>query len=119
VEYAFILVLIAVVVVVTAAVLAGIVAGAVAGGAVGGLAGLLHGMGVPDQEAAYYEGEFKGGKSIVTVRADERREEAADIMRQLGAYDARTRPAGGPISDTVDRVVESPADASRPVRPIV
>ena len=99
--------------------LAGIVAGAVAGGAVGGLAGLLHGMGVPDQEAAYYEGEFKGGKSIVTVRADERREEAADIMRQLGAYDARTRPAGGPISDTVDRVVESPADASRPVRPIV
>ena len=99
--------------------LAGLVAGAVAGGAVGGLAGLLHGMGVPDHDAAYYEGEFKGGKTIVTVRADDRREEAADIMRQLGAHDASARPSNGPISDTVDRVVESPADATRPVRPIV
>ena len=99
--------------------LAGIVAGAVAGGTIGGLAGLLHGMGVPDHEATYYEGEFKGGKTIVTVRADERRQEAADIMRQLGAYDASARPTGGPISDTVDRVVESPVEESRPVRPIV
>ena len=99
--------------------LAGIVAGAVAGGTVGGLAGLLHGMGVPDQDAAYYEGEFKGGKTIVTVRADERRQEAADIMRQLGAYDASTRPAGGEISATVDRVVETPVDATRPVHPPV
>ena len=99
--------------------LAGIVAGAVAGGTVGGFAGLLHGMGVPDEEATYYEGEFKGGKTIVTVRADERRQEAADIMRQLGAYDAATRPVGGTISATVDRVVEAPVEDSRPVRPIV
>ena len=99
--------------------LAGIVAGAVAGGTVGGLAGLLHGMGVPDQDAAYYEGEFKGGKTIVTVRADERRQEAADIMRQLGAYDASTRPMGGEIGEAVDRVVETPVDATRPVRPTV
>lgn len=98
--------------------LAGIVAGAVAGGTVGGLAGLLHGMGVPDHEAAYYEDEFKGGKTIVTVRADERRQEAADIMRQLGAYDATARPTGGAISDTVDRVVDSPVEDGRPVRPI-
>ena len=99
--------------------LAGIVAGAVAGGTVGGLAGLLHGMGVPDHEAAYYEGEFKGGKTIVTVNAGERRQEAEEILRQLGAYNATARPAGGPISDTGDRVVETPADNTQPVRPIV
>lgn len=88
--------------------LAGIVAGAVAGGAVGGLAGLLHGMGVPDHEASYYEGEFRGGKTIVTVRADDRRAEAADIMRQLGAYDASTRPADAAVGETGERVVETP-----------
>lgn len=97
--------------------LAGIVAGAIAGGTVGGLAGLLHGMGVPDQDATYYEGEFKGGKTIVTVRADERRQEAADIMRQLGAYDASARSEGA-VNSTVDRVVETPVDEARPVRPI-
>ena len=99
--------------------LAGIVAGAVAGGTVGGLAGLLHGMGVPDHEATYYEGEFKTGKTIVTVRAGERSEEAAGIMRQLGAYDAERRPEGGSISNTVDRVVETPVEDTRPVRPVV
>jgi hypothetical protein len=96
--------------------LAGIVAGAVAGGTVGGLAGALHGMGVPERDASYYEGEFKDGRTIVTVRADERRQEAADIMRQLGAYDATSRgTANGSVEPVVDAPVEEPTTVRRNV----
>jgi hypothetical protein len=71
--------------------LAGIVAGAVAGGAIGGIGGALTGMGVPKEEAEYYEREFRGGRTLVTVDAGGRRLEAEKIMRDQGAYDAASR----------------------------
>jgi hypothetical protein len=73
--------------------LAGIVAGAVAGGAVGGIGGALTGMGVSKQDADYYDKEFRGGRTLVTVEPGDRRDEAEEIMRAHGAHDAANRPA--------------------------
>jgi TM2 domain-containing membrane protein YozV len=73
--------------------LAGIVAGAVAGGAIGGIGGALTGMGVPKQDAEYYEKEFRGGRTLVTVDPGDRRAEAEQIMRAQGAYDAANHSA--------------------------
>jgi uncharacterized protein (TIGR02271 family) len=59
-------------------------------------------MGVPEEHAKYYEGEAKAGKTLVTVRADGRYDDAQRILRDHGAYDieSRNRPAettGNPV----------------------
>lgn len=71
--------------------------GAAIGAGVGAIAGALTGMGVPDEEAHYYEGEVKSGRTLVTVAADGRYSEAQTILRQYGAYDIENRGgmAGG------------------------
>jgi hypothetical protein len=61
------------------------VAGAGIGAAAGGLAGALVGMGIPDEEARYFEEGFRAGHVIVTVNAGAgRAAEAADILRSHG-----------------------------------
>src|SRR5919199_5876931 len=75
--------------------LAGIVGGAVVGAAGGGLLGALTGsMGVPEEEARYYDQEFKSGRTIVTVKADGRYDEAQRILRDYDAYDVSSQPGG-------------------------
>jgi len=76
--------------------------GAAIGAGVGAIAGALVGMGVPEEHARYYEGEAKAGKTLVTVRAERRYDDAQQILRDHGAYDveSRDRPAlatGNPI----------------------
>lgn len=66
---------------------------AAAGAATAGLAGLLAGMGVPKDEAEYYETEMHAGRSIVTVNAGDRRAEAYSIIQRFGGYDASNRSA--------------------------
>ena len=74
--------------------------GAAIGAGVGAIAGALAGMGVPEEEASYYEGEVKSGRTLVTVRADGRFDEAQRILRQHGAYDIESGAgAAGPGSD--------------------
>lgn len=65
-------------------VLAGALTGAATGAAAGGIAGALVGMGIPKDEAEYYESEFKSGRAIVTVKADGRYDEAARIIQSTG-----------------------------------
>lgn len=72
--------------------LASLLASAAVGAVVGGLAGSLIGLGVPEEEAQYYEEEFKAGRTIVTVKASGRIAEARDILNRFGAYDINTRP---------------------------
>jgi FAD/FMN-containing dehydrogenase len=48
-------------------------------------------MGVPEEEARYYDSEFQAGRTIVTVQAGGRYQEALDILRRQGAYVASTR----------------------------
>ncbi len=69
-----------------AGILATAVGGAAAGVVAGGLVGTLIGMGIPEEEAHYYQGEFEAGRILVTVKADERYTQAIDILRRHGAY---------------------------------
>ncbi len=68
-----------------------ILSNAAVGAGVGGLVGALVGAGIPEDEAHYYQGEFEAGRTIVTVRADGRTDEAMAIFRRYGAYDMSTR----------------------------
>lgn len=74
--------------------LAAILASAATGATVAGLAGALIGAGIPEEEARYYEGEFKAGRPVVTVRADGRYQEALRIIRAHNGFDIRGREAG-------------------------
>lgn len=74
--------------------LAAILANAAGGAAIGSLIGALTGAGIPEEEAKYYHGEFEAGRTIVTVKADGRYDEAAAILRRHGAYDMQTAATG-------------------------
>jgi hypothetical protein len=57
---------------------------ATAGAAATGIAGALVGLGVPDEEAKFYEGEFKTGRTLVTVRAGDRSDAACGAIQRHG-----------------------------------
>ena len=59
-----------------------IASNAAVGAGIAGLAGALIGADIPEDEAEYYDGQFKAGKTIVTVMADGRYDEALAIMRR-------------------------------------
>jgi hypothetical protein len=71
--------------------LAGAATGAVAGGVAGGVSGALIGLGIPEVEAKYYGEQFKEGRTLMTVRADDRYNDASDIVRKRRGYDFETR----------------------------
>jgi uncharacterized protein (TIGR02271 family) len=79
--------------------------GAAIGAGVGAIAGALAGMGVPKDEAEYYEGEVKSGRTLVAVRADGRYDEAQRLLRQHGAYDIESKDAASaaPVGSLADR----------------
>jgi hypothetical protein len=82
---------------VAAGALAAALGGAALGAGLGAIAGALVGMGVPEDEAKYYEQEVRGGRSLVAVRGGERAEEADQVMHRFGGYDAR-HPQPAPAS---------------------
>ncbi len=66
-------------------------AGAGLGAAGGSLIGALTSLGVPHDEAQYYEGEARSGRSLVTVKSGGRYDEARSILQGAGAYDMQTK----------------------------
>ena len=68
-----------------------ILSNAAAGAGIAGLIGALIGAGVPEHEAKYYHEEFEAGRTIVTVTADGRADEATAVLRRHGAYDMSAR----------------------------
>lgn len=66
-------------------------AGAAVGAAGGGMLGGLVTTGVSEDEARYYDEEFRAGRAIVTVRAGDRADEAQRILHDHGAYDVDSR----------------------------
>jgi hypothetical protein len=72
-------------------ILAGILASAGTGVVAGGVIGALIGLGIPEEEATYYESALQSGRPLVTVRADGRFDEAFQIMQQHGAIDIEAR----------------------------
>jgi hypothetical protein len=75
-------------------ILAGALGGATVGTAGGGLVGALVGLGMSHEEASYFEAEFHRGRALVSVRADGRRAEAAEILARCGAYPRAEGPPG-------------------------
>ncbi len=62
--------------------LAAVIGGAVTGLAGGGLVGALVGLHIPEEHAHHYVKEFHSGRTLVTVRADERYDEALAILKR-------------------------------------
>lgn len=90
--------------------LAAILASAATGAAVAGLAGALLGMGLSTEEAEYYEGEFRQGRTVITVHSRGRTAEARMIMDRFGAYDYTSRPAmaGSTTSEPTHHSIDVP-----------
>jgi hypothetical protein len=61
----------------------GFLTGAVAGGTSGGILGALIGLNIPEEEARHCEQLFHSGRSLVTVQAGDRYEEAVAILRRV------------------------------------
>jgi hypothetical protein len=79
-------------------VLAGILASAATGAAGGMLIGALIGLGIPEEEAGFYENEFRTGRTLVTVRSNGRYAEVVNLLQQYDAYDLTN-----PRSETTTR----------------
>lgn len=75
-------------------ILATMVAGAATGAVAGGVLGSLVGLGIPEEEARYYEQQFEAGRIIMTARANGRHEEATRILRSCGSYDIHNQSVG-------------------------
>jgi len=71
--------------------LTGFMGGAAGGAAIGGIFGAMHGLGVSEEEAKYYQQEFESGRAIVMVRPGDRVPEALEILRRHGGYQATPR----------------------------
>lgn len=75
-----------------AATLGGVLVGATAGGIIGALTG----MGMPQEEAEYYQSQFEAGHTIVAVNVDDRTQNPQAVralLRQYGASDINVQPA--------------------------
>ena len=79
--------------------LASVLASAAGGAAAGGLVGALIGMGIPEEDANYYENEFRTGRTIVTVKAGDRFDEAHAVLASFGGYDMNAGRSGDANSD--------------------
>jgi len=91
-----------------------ILTNAAAGAGIAGLVGALIGAGVPEHEANYYHQEFEAGRTIVTVTADGRADEATAVLRRHGAYDMSTR--GASAATTQNTGTATRAATSRAVK---
>jgi hypothetical protein len=79
--------------IVAGGILGGLLVSAAVGAAAGGVVGALIGLGIPEEEAEYYESEFHAGRTIVMVKTHGRYSEAVSILRRCGAYDVSARDA--------------------------
>jgi hypothetical protein len=80
----------------------GVAVGAVAGGFLGGLTGL----GIPEEEAHYYDREFRLGRAVVTVQAGGRAAEVREILRRHGAYDFADPKTAPPTTLHIEKLDE-------------
>jgi hypothetical protein len=71
-----------------------VLASAGATAAVGTVVGALIGLGIPEEDAWYFEKEFNSGRTLVTVRPEGRWAEAEAILRDYGALDLQSGAAG-------------------------
>jgi uncharacterized protein (TIGR02271 family) len=89
-----------------------ILSNAAAGAGIAGLVGALVGAGVPEHEAKYYHDEFEAGRTIVTVAADGRADEATAILRRHGAYDMSSRGSAAVATQAAARTTGASTHAT-------
>jgi hypothetical protein len=81
--------------VIASGLLAAVLTGAAAGAASGGILGALIGLEIPEEQARHYEREFHSGRSLVTVRAGDRYDEAVAILQRAAKWqEPRAHPRG-------------------------
>jgi uncharacterized protein (TIGR02271 family) len=56
----------------------------------GNFASELEALGVPQEEANYYQQQYEQGRAVVAVQSYGHQQEAKDILYRFGAYDMRT-----------------------------
>jgi len=66
---------------------------AAGGAAIASVAGALIGMGIPEEEAEFYENELMGGRYLLTVDDANRQPEVWAILQREGAYNRQNRLA--------------------------
>jgi hypothetical protein len=93
--------------------LASTLAGVGAGAAVGGLVGALIGLGIPEEEARYYDRALQEGGILVSVDAGSRVIEARSILVNAGAEFA---PSSASLSAREEALIEQ-SGASRGRQP--
>ena len=76
--------------VIAGGILASVLASAAGGAAIAGLVGALVGLGIPEEDAHFYKGEFEAGRTIVTVKAEGRYDEAWKVLHGHDAYNRAT-----------------------------
>lgn len=100
--------------------LAAILSSAAAGAAAVGVAGGLIGLGIPKDEAEFYESEYRAGKTIVTATAMGREEEVRQVFQEWGAYDMHSQPTSSSTTATTGRVRgQSPGVSASDTDPFV
>jgi uncharacterized protein (TIGR02271 family) len=58
-----------------------------------GITNSLENLGLPEEEATFYNREFEAGRTVVMVRTNDRQQEAYTILHRYGAYDFNTGSA--------------------------
>ncbi len=82
--------------------LAVFLANAAGGAAIGAAIGVATGETYPQDQREYYEREFEAGRTIVTVKAGSRSDDAVTILHRNGGYDLATE-ASRPSTATATR----------------
>ena len=81
--------------VIAGGIMAGVLGGAAAGAAGGTVVGALIGLDIPEHEAKNYARAFHSGNTLVTVRADDRYDEAVAILQQAAERPEQRVPGHG------------------------
>ena len=76
------------------------------GAAAGAIVDALAALGIPEEEARFYEGELKSGRTIVTVKGDKRSGEAERILRRHGADDRTDIATATPVAGDDEQTME-------------
>ena len=64
------------------------------------LEGDLVNLGVPQEQANYYDSEYQAGRIVVSIRPDGRENEAQDILSSNGAYNYEDQDTASPTEET-------------------